>query len=435
MQIKTRIKSLLPSVLKVALLPLSGRPAGENRIVFLGQMGRDVWECSGNPYYLCRYLDEQTPEAYELNWVVRDPSRYADYLGERVRLLKHGSLSSLRILLTARVVVTNGSYVPWFPFRKDQYVINTWHGGGAYKRNENARPGADAATARRARHVSEHTRLFISTCRMASEKIMRGTYGYEGRILECGMPRNDRLVRYGMAASSLRAGDGDQLDEDAIAPIREAADKVRRYFGIPEGERILLYAPTYRPAPAGDLVPDLKRIRDLLEQEGRRWHVLIRSHHYQRLSGEVISSAGYDASGYPDMQELLAATDLLITDYSSAIWDYSFLYRPCLLYVPDLDSYRQDPGFYVDIDEWPYPWARTQEELEELLTEALDGGAFREVGYAGRETVSPYGQLLCERIDAHHRLMGSCESGFATERIVRRIRHVCAQAGTPGGGS
>ena len=112
------------------------------------------------------------------------------------------------------------------------------------------------------------------------------------------------------------------------------------------------------------------------------------------------------AAKYPDMQELLAAADMMITDYSSNIWDYSFLYRPCFLYVPDLEEYLQKTGFYVDIHQWPFEMAETQEELKQKIA-ACDR------------------KELKARIEAHHRFMGSRESGNACKMIVNRIRRVC----------
>ena len=70
-----------------------------------------------------------------------------------------------------------------------------------------------------------------------------------------------------------------------------------------------------------------------------------------------------DASNYPDIQELMIAVDLGITDYSSWIYDYVLSYKPGVLFVPDLDSYDQSRGFYYPIEETPYPICRTNDEL------------------------------------------------------------------------
>ena len=102
-------------------------------------------------------------------------------------------------------------------------------------------------------------------------------------------------------------------------------------------------------------------------------------------------------------QELLAAADMLITDYSSCIWDYSFLYRPCFLYTPDLLEYLAKTGFYVDIHEWPFPICENMEDLEKQIR-SFDEEKNR------------------ARIMEHHQQMGSYESGHACEAVCSWIK-------------
>ena len=288
--------------------------------------------------------------------------------------------------MTSRVIVSNGSYAPWFPFRKQQYFINTWHGGGAYKKIENSAPGANAATRYRAAFCAKNIKLFISTCHTATEKLIRGSFCYSGEVMECGMPRNDCLVR---------------------GEIREAAEAVRKYYSLREDTGILLYAPTYRYS-SRDIVLDCDRLAEVLREDGRDWVILYRAHRYQddRMKIRVTGSCVRNASGYPDMQQLLAAADMMITDYSSNIWDYSFLYRPCFLYVPDLEEYLQKTGFYVDIRKWPFPMAEDREQLYSLI----------------RSFDREQNRIA---IDEHHRMMGCTESGHACEQIAERIAEVC----------
>lgn len=111
------------------------------------------------------------------------------------------------MLLTSGVIITNGSYAPWFPFRKKQYVINTWHGGGAYKRVENDRPDANRATRKRAEFCANNIDLFLASCKIQEENMIRKTFLYKGEVLRAGTPRNDQLVN---------------------GNVKEMADKVRK---------------------------------------------------------------------------------------------------------------------------------------------------------------------------------------------------------------
>ena len=281
------------------------------------------------------------------------------------------------------MIVSNGSYAPWFPFRKEQYFINTWHGGGAYKKIENSKPGANWATRHRAKFCADNIDLFISTCKVATKELIRGSFCYDGEVMEVGMPRNDFLVKGELTAAV--------------------------FYDLDEETKIVLYAPTYRYSST-DVVLDADWLIRMLEQRGEKWVFLYRAHRYQEegMKLHVTGQKIKNASEYPDMQELLAAADMMITDYSSNIWDYSFLYRPCFLYTPDLDEYLEKTGFYVDIHQWPFRMAKSQEELWHLI-ENYDSEDNR------------------RRIEEHHRMMGCTETGEACEYIREKIAGVCEE--------
>ena len=379
-------KALFSEFMKIVLLPFHLKKIKKNRIIFTGLTGGTTYEYSGNPMYLCEYILKNEPGKYEIIWAVSDPEKYRFLEQKGIRLTRHFSLESFQWLLTAKVIVSNGSYAPWFPFRRQQYFINTWHGGGAYKKIENSKPGANWATRHRARFCAENMDLFISTCKVATKELIRGSFCYSGEVMEVGMPRNDFLVR---------------------GELTKAEKAVREYYHLDAQTKIVLYAPTYRYG-SKEVVLDAEWLIKMLEEKGEKWVFLYRAHRYQdeKMKIHVTGSDVRNASEYPDMQELLAAADMMITDYSSNIWDYSFLNRPCFLYTPDLDEYLEKTGFYVDIHEWPFQIARTQEELWHLI-ECYDAEDNR------------------RRIEEHHKRMGATETGHACEIIEKKISEVC----------
>lgn len=385
---KTLCKVAFTEMLKIGLFPLRLLKIKSNRILFTGLTGGDYNEYSCNPKYLCEYMMEHCPGEYEIIWAVSDKEKYAWLKEKGIRLVKHFSLSSFPWLMTAKVVVTNGSYAPWFPFRKDQYVINTWHGGGAYKKVNTDMQTADWATRKMVHFCANNIRLFLSSCTLASERLFREGYHYQGEILEIGMPRNDLLIQ---------------------GKTEEMACRVKEYYQIPREDYLILYAPTYRYGNE-PVKLDADRVLKILEEKGEKWHFLYRAHRFldERTNLQVRGSKIIDASVYPDMQELLAASDWIITDYSSLIWDYSFLKRPCILYVPDAEEYMEKTGFYVDIHKWPYPMAKSEKELEELLRD--------------------FDMEACQKaIAEHHKQMGMAETGHACELTVRWIAEVCGK--------
>ena len=70
-----------------------------------------------------------------------------------------------------------------------------------------------------------------------------------------------------------------------------------------------------------------------------------------------------DATKYEDMQELLCASDVLVTDFSSSMWDFALTGRPCFLYAPDIQQYIDERGFYTEPSTWPFPLAKSDDEL------------------------------------------------------------------------
>ena len=392
------VKVICSEMVRIVTFPLRILPIRQNRILFTGLTGGKSFDYSCNPKYLYEYMQEHFPGQFEYVWVVSDKKKYAFLEEEGVKLVKHFTVSSFPMLLTAKVIVTNGSYAPWFSFRRGQYVINTWHGGGAYKRVENGRPDAGWAARKRAEFCASNIDLFLASCKVQEQQMIRTTYQYKGEVLQAGTPRNDRL------------GNGD---------IGEMRKRVRERYDIPENGRIVLYAPTYRTTgipvvmDSDYLLGQLDTIRNpanLLRQDDAeisetvKWYFLCRYHRYQddsmdiRVKGKDV----IDVMDYPDMQELLCAADILITDYSSCVWDYAFLKRPCFLFVPDKEAYTADTGFYVSLDEWPFAQA---EDMEGLA-----------------DNISSYDSEQAEQaVNAHLKQLGSYETGSCCERVAERI--------------
>ena len=198
------------------------------------------------------------------------------------------------------------------------------------------------------------------------------------------MPRNDILIH---------------------ASTPTVKEKVFQFYHIPQNNHILLYAPTYREdRKAKDYSFDTDAVRLALnERFGGNWSILIRTHYYVAEELKMDNPEDINASEYPDMQELLYSSDILITDYSSSIWDFSFTGRPCLLYATDLDDYHVTQGFYTDIRTWPFPLAENNQELINNIRQ------FDEKKYQ-------------HDILRHHLDLGSYEEGEACKKVLEYIR-------------
>ena len=131
---------------------------------------------------------------------------------------------------------------------------------------------------------------------------------------------------------------------------------------------------------------------------------LLRAHRYHDSAYQTDKKV-LDVTDYPDMQELLCAADLLITDYSSCMWDFALRRKPCLLYVPDLDQYDGDRGFFTPIRDWPGLICRTADEL--------------------CETAAKLDEEVCaQKAEEHLAKLGSYETGTAAQQVCDRILQV-----------
>lgn len=237
------------------------------------------------------------------------------------------------------------NFVPrsYLPYRKEQKIINTWHGNpikkvGKYAMHYNAEPYLIPTA-------------YISHSEYYSMEILRDSFNYTGKILNIGAPRNDIFFS------------GDVEKEKKRISILN-----RLHL---QNKKILLYAPTFRgDFNNSDFYLDSDNvIKELNSKFGGEWIILNRLHPMLSSSIKTDNSNEYDVSGYPDMQELLLVSDILITDYSSSIWDFTLQRKPAFIYAKDINTYEKNRGFYMDINKLPYPLATNEIELVELIRE------------------------------------------------------------------
>ena len=377
----TRARLLLSCVFSTAaralLRPLALLPIRKNRVLFLSFRGKQY---SCNPKYVSQALQDLAGKRVEIVWAFHEPEKFKYLEEEGIRVLSDRSLRFLLCAMTARAVCTNTYYKPFLPRRKGQFYLRTWHGGGAYKRVDYPK----GLYGHYIRMQQEGADLYLSSSRAFTQMTLRGAFGYRGEVLERGMPRNDMLV---------------------TGAWRETGKRVREQLCLNDAH-FALYAPTWREGGSA-AQPDVERLRRaLMARFGGTWHIAFRGHH----ASSGAQTADTDLTSYPDMQELLCAADVLITDYSSSIWDISLAGKPAFLYCRDLDAYIRERDFFTDITTWPFPLAQSDEELEKNIL------SFDEAAYE-------------KAVQRHHEALGSCESGRASLAAARRILKECGLDG------
>ena len=306
-----------------------------------------------NPRYLTEYLLEHHPEM-EIIWVFR---RGVDIscVDSRIKCVRFCTWGYLKAVASAEFLITNARTDPWRAYwhkRPEQKYLMLWHGGAALKQVErDVEHKLGYSYVQKAKRDSKVCDLMISGCR-ANTELIRRSFWYSGEILEEGIPRNDMFFNGELHAKVRR-----RIFED---------------YNLVDGSRIVLYAPTFRSN--GSLEPyriDWGEVVPRLEQMfgGDKVTVFLRLHPNLLRRANTASLINHpsvvDLTRYHDMQELLCISDMLITDYSSSMFDFAMLNRPCLLYATDVEEY--DRGYYYDFRELPFPLARNIEELKELI--------------------------------------------------------------------
>ena len=387
---KDLVRLIKKQVMNIILFPLRVLPIRNNRIILVNGLS---FKNAGNPKAILEHLNENFSNMYEIFLAVDDVKKNADLLEKGVVPVKYCSFKYYKYALTSKVFITNSGGYSFLPIRKKQCVINTWHGGGAYKKG-----GLDVckntpAYVKDVKMTAKRTSLFLTTCKEQTEIFARSYLIPKDRILEIGMPRNDIFFN---------------ADE-------ELRIKIKREIGLMDSEKLVLYAPTFRvknddqlaDTIVGDYDIDVNGVcKSLSERFGSSWRFAYRLHPTIAQRNLPQFDNAINLSNYVDMQDLLLAADVLINDYSSSMWDFSFTNRPCFIFATDIEHYIKTTSFYTPMEEWPYPISSSNKQLREQIL------AFDEQDYLNKAT-------------KHKQKLGCFEKGNATEVISKKIYEVC----------
>lgn len=359
-------------------------PVEERKILFMSNSGKG-YMCNGK--YITKELLRQKQDV-DIVWAVNN---MACKVPDKVRKVKKDSYEYYYEVATARIWVDNERKDIQIRKREGQYYIQTWHGSGPLKKVEkDVEDVLSPEYISIAKHDGDMIDLFLSST-SANSYMYKNSFYSNAEILECGSPRNDVMFQNAL------------IDRN----------RVLNSLGIEnKNVKIILYAPTFRrtreeSAQIYDL--DAQRvIGELNKKFQSEFIMLIRFHCWdvsdferiQKLYAGCINTTEYD-----DTQELLAISDVLITDYSSIMWDFSLKKAPIFLYQNDAQEYMDSRGFYCHPDEWPYPRAFDMNGLCKIISE------FNQAEYE-------------KKVDAFLKRWSCFDDGFASKRAVARIMDV-----------
>lgn len=386
---KNYIKTLIVYIARTVLRLGHIFPVRKNRILFSSYEGMQ-YTCS--PKYIFQGLYDSFGKSFEYVWVLNDPETLPEKYRKNVKIVRYLSTKHIYYLLTSGVLINNLGIEPILPKRKSQTFINTWHGGGAYKivsSEMNMFSKSERLYIRQMRSIRKKgTDIFLSSSRKFTEISSRDFDIDSNKFIPSGLPRNDRFF---------------YRDRKSTASFRK---QVVSKYHISDESLLVLYAPTYRgshrqQANIDNDVCSPEVVKALEGRFSRPVVFLFRSHiskEHKSLLETDTEIQVVDLTDYPDMQDLLDIADVLITDYSSSIWDYSIMGKPGFLYTPDLKEYLHNRGFYTPIETWPYPYALTISELCQNI-----------LAYSEKECLA--------KIASHQKALGSYERGEAISMV------------------
>lgn len=317
----------------------------DNKIVVDNFFGRGYGD---NPKYIVDKILSEKPET-TIVWLV---DKYTDtsLFPKEIRLVKMNSVRSIYEYATAKVWIDNIKNNYKGRKRDGQFYLQTWHGGVSLKKVEKAvenHLSADYVQA--SKKDSKLIDAMISNSKWQTNDY-RKNFWYDGPIYEVGLPRNDIFF-----------GDNQKI-----------INKVRSFFNIADYSKIILYAPTFRNNKSIEeqqkmYTVNSEKIINICANKFNSDYIFIKRVHPNIASNFKVDETDKikDGNSYPDMQELLVAADILITDFSSSIFDFMLKSSRIFLYGTDYDDYlKNDRGLNFDIKkDLPFSFANTEAEL------------------------------------------------------------------------
>lgn len=360
----------------------------ENWIVFESFMGRN---CSGQPKYIYKYLQENYGNKYKYIWVV--DRKGVKIPGKGYTTCRRFGLRYYYYMNRSKYWVNNMRQPLSVPRREETIMLATWH-GTPLKRLVFDMDDVHSANPQYKNIVYKQTRgwdYLLSDNPFSTEKFQSCFLFEKDKILEYGYPANDPMY----------------------APDRdEQAASIKKKLGIPDNKKVILYAPTWRDDnfyDKGQYGFDLDLDVNRLQKEfGDEYVLLLRLHYFivDQLDLSKYGDFTVDGSSYDDITDLYLISDLLITDYSSVFFDYANLKRPVLYFTYDLEKYRDVlRGFYLDMEkELPGPLLLTNDDVVDAI-----------------KNIDKIQEKYKDRYEQFYNRFCCVDDGHAAQRVVEKV--------------
>lgn len=377
------IKKMIGLVFKVV-----GYFTCENLVYFESFHGKQF---SDNPKAVYQEMKKSYP-SYRLVWGV-SKGHEEIFIKEEVDYVRRYSLKWLLTMPRAKGWVINTRTPIYMVKNKRTTYVQTWHGTPLKKLgldiSEVKIAGYDTASYREEFIKEAAVWDYLISPNSYCTDILPKAFGYQGQVLEVGYPRNDELVT-------------------KHADVKRI-NYLKSQLGIPLNKQVILYAPTWRETKKTNVTELTLDLAEIEKQFKGEVVFLVRTHY---LVSETIDFTRFgetimNVSNYPDMKELLLITDLLITDYSSSLFDFAITKRPMLFYMYDrLDYEEKIRGVYFDVTEGlPGKIVTTEVSLINHLRQFVNG----------EDT------LISDNYEEFYQQFCLQEKGTASQAVIQKI--------------
>lgn len=370
-------------------------PSNEKIILFESSSGRNY---AGSPRYIYEEMHNQgLDKEYKCVWSLTDPN--AEIPGNAIKV-KRSFFKYLYYTLRSGVWIFDSRHLYYLRKNKKTRYIQTWHGTPFKKLGldmDIMDMSGNKDVERYRKDFEKNTKewQYLLSQNRHSTEIFKRAFNFKGEMLEIGYPRNDILFK--------------RNNEEDI-------EKIKAKLNVPNDKKIILYAPTWRDnqfTKAGEYKFATEMDFDRMYESFKEDYVLIVKFHYlvkEKMDWSKYNDFIIECDANWDIQELYLISDMMITDYSSVMFDYAILKRPMIFYTYDLENYTKNiRSFYFDIfEEAPGPKFETNEEL---------------IDYIKNFNIGSYNDEYGEKYNRFNEKYNQFDDGTASLKIVDLIKN------------
>lgn len=372
MKLKQLVKPCLTLIIKFCWL----FPIKKNKVLFSAFSARSF---SDNPKYIALELLKKSKDIDCVFILENSPE---EKLPNGIRMVKYNTLKYLYEIATSKVWIDNTRKQDFVRKRKGQTYIQTWHGALPFKKIE--KDIVKILTPKYIKTAKNDSNMidYLLTDSDFGKSIIEQSFWYAGKILITGSPRLDVLFKNNI----------------------ELKELIQKKVNLNQNVKYVLYAPTFRDDGKTDVYNiDFDRIiKNLSLRFGGQWRVILRLHPNIRDKSISKNPHVIDASMYPDIMDLFLVSDILITDYSSTMFDFCLTGKPVFLYVPDLNEYLRMRSSYFELKDLPFSKSTNEDLLEKSVLK------FNHNRYASK-------------VSCFFKRINLLEDGHASERVADLI--------------